>query len=224
VPVLARHGVPANQNVIANSVLSGKRPWETELYDFLNSAPFELLAELTLPGFSGGLQRRDGHSKLLFGLRLSRFLKERARHDRKALWDDLVGQMARVDRIRETRMLRRDDVLTLVKGHGIEVGAHSIDHDSMGHESTEFFRGDVRACQAFFQDELHQPLSIYAFPNGSHRPEQIQALLDEGVKHVLLVGNELSRVDVRVHPRLTFYGESPSEIRLRATGYRAPAP
>ena len=56
------------------------------------------------------------------------------------------------------------------------IGAHSFSHESMGYESDSFFRADLMQCRNFFEQQLRLPLDAYAFPNGSYRPEQIQAL------------------------------------------------
>jgi hypothetical protein len=90
----------------------------------------------------------------------------------------------------------------------------------MALESDGFFSEDFAASRSFFEKTLDLPLTIYAFPNGSSRPEQIRYLLNAGVRHVLLVGEQLVRpVSSRVVPRITFYARSAPEARLRCVGW-----
>jgi hypothetical protein len=62
-------------------------------------------------------------------------------------------------------------------------------------------------------------LQIYAFPNGSYRPEQITYLENQGIQRILLVGEDYAGRGLRVLPRFTVYGATPAEARMRALGY-----
>ena len=129
----------------------------------------------------------------------------------------LRDDMERVDFPR-TRMMTATDVKTIASRH--EIGSHSHSHESMAHESDTFFREDFSATQSFFTTTLGLPLTIYAFPNGSSRAEQVRHLLNVGVNHVLLVGEKLvRRASPRVIPRVTFYARSAPEARLRCSGW-----
>jgi peptidoglycan/xylan/chitin deacetylase (PgdA/CDA1 family) len=110
------------------------------------------------------------------------------------------------------------EVRSLATTH--EIGSHSHSHESMAHESNDFFREDFRASRVFFEEQLRLPLTTYAFPNGSSRPAQVRYLLDQGVQTVLLVGDQLARpASSRVLPRITFYAGSAAEARLRSLGW-----
>jgi hypothetical protein len=89
----------------------------------------------------------------------------------------------------------------------------------MGFESMEFFNTDLHKCQEFFRSELEIPLSIYAFPNGSYRPEQISALRQKGIEHILLVDEQFASASSEVLTRLTIYGNTPGEVKMKALGY-----
>ena len=49
-PILDRHGVPANQNVIPASVDTGRPPWNVELLNAVERLPIARLRKLELPG------------------------------------------------------------------------------------------------------------------------------------------------------------------------------
>jgi hypothetical protein len=91
----------------------------------------------------------------------------------------------------------------------------------MEHESDEFFLDDFTNCVGFFRDWLQRPLTTYAFPNGSHRREQIDALTERGVENVLLVEEDFAERAGPVFKRFTMYGDSASELRMRALGWGA---
>jgi peptidoglycan/xylan/chitin deacetylase (PgdA/CDA1 family) len=218
-PLLRRYGLSANQNVIPACVESGRAPWNVRLYDFLNAAPRALINEIRLPGFSHRLTGRDADSKRAYALRLSRFLKLRPQSQREPLWQRVEAVMEQAPPARPTRMMSLEEVREASREH--EIGAHSFSHESMGFESAAFFEEDLERCVGFFRDRLGLALSIYAFPNGSYRPEQIELLAQRGVEHILLVEDQLASANGRVIPRLTMSGESRLEARFQALGHKA---
>lgn len=219
VPLLARHQVRANQNVITGCVSTGKPPWNVQMYDFLLAAPPSLLREVRVPGF-GRAVPTDAAERTAYGLALSAHLKNRPGAEREVLFAPIAEAMRRMDNLQLTRMMTAAEVNSLATTHKHEIGSHSHSHESMGHESQEFFRQDFELTRAFFAETLGMPLTIYAFPNGSHRREQVQLLLEAGIRHVLLVDEQLSRSDApQVVPRITFHARSAPESRLRALGW-----
>ncbi len=218
-PLLHKHGLRANQNIIPSCVESGRPPWNTRLCDFLNSAPRALINELHLPGFPYRLAGSDNDSKTKYGVALSRFLKTRPRGERQPLWSAVETLMEKVGDGNVTRMMNLEDVREASRTH--EVGAHSFSHDSMEFESDDFFEEDLDSCVDFFAQRLHLPISIYAFPNGSYRQEHIEILRKRGIQHILLVDEKFATRHGSVYPRFTMYGESSRETRFRALGYHS---
>ena len=219
-PLLRTHGLTANQNIIPACVESGQPPWTVQLSDFLSAAPRSLVNDMRLDGFTHRLQGETPDHKLRYGLALSRVLKTRPRHAREPFWETLKTAMAKADgAARSTRMMTLEQVREAAREHAI--GVHAFAHDSMEFETNDFFLEDLARCRAFFERQMQMPMTIYAFPNGSHRPEQIALLQDRGVRHILLVEERFARPGDGVYPRLTMHGESRLETRFKALGYRA---
>lgn len=214
-PILDRHGLKANMNIIPECVESGQPLWNVKLYDFLNFAPVSLIRELELPGFDHRLGSGNSPDKMRFGLKISRFLKQRPRAERENLWPEIEKSMQKVD-FPLTRMMDRSDVREIAKTH--EVGAHSYSHESMGFEDNAFFEADLQKCSDYFDKMLEIPLEIYAFPNGSFRPEQIEISRRRGIRHQLLVGEKYADRNSDVFTRFTIYGASALEARFQALG------
>lgn len=218
-PILAKHGIRANQNIIPQCVESGTPLWNVQLYDLLNCASALPLRRLRLPGFSFPPPGTSSRSKAAFGAALSGFLKMRSKREREELCQALVPLLEEVKPRGSTRMMDRDSVLQAAACH--DIGVHSYAHESMGFESDIFFEQDLDRCEAYFRDVLHLPLDIYAFPNGSFRPTQIDILRAHGIRHVLLVEERFASGAGGVYPRISVSGESASEIRFQALGYRS---
>jgi peptidoglycan/xylan/chitin deacetylase (PgdA/CDA1 family) len=217
VPVLHRHRVPANQNVIIDCVDSGEPPWNLKLYDFLAQAPLSLLRELRIPGFQRRLESTAPEAIMQYGLALSRYLKNRPLAERAPLLQPLQAAMDRAD-VRYTRMMNRKEVQSIAAAH--QLGAHSTSHESMGYETDAFFQEDFARCRAWFHEVLGRPLSTYAFPNGSYRASHISYLRGQGVRNILVVDEKVAQWGTDVKPRLTLSGESLEETRFQALGYR----
>jgi peptidoglycan/xylan/chitin deacetylase (PgdA/CDA1 family) len=220
VPILERHGVRANQNVIPACALSGRPVWSVELADFLNASTLHAVRALRLPGFHARLEGDGFDEKVRYGLALSRFLKGRPRVEREQLWGDLARVVEASDFPR-TRMLTTEEIRQLTASH--EIGVHSYSHESMGLEGVDFFKEDLDRCFAFFAQHLQRPLTIYAFPNGSYRWELVDILKSRGLRRILVVDEHLARPrdgDGRVLPRLTMSPDSAREGVFQALDYR----
>ena len=214
-PILNKHRIGANMNIIPSCVESGRPMWNIQLYDFLNAAPLSLVNAIRLAGFSYKLKNDNSREKLLFGLRISRFLKQRSRMERQDLWHSLENVMQKGE-FSLTRMMSRDDVKNIADK--CEIGVHSHSHESMEFEDNAFFEDDLEKCRNYFHDKLDLPLTTYAFPNGSFRAEQIEVLRKSGIKHILLVGEDYAKKSGDIFPRFTIYGPSFIETKFQALG------
>jgi peptidoglycan/xylan/chitin deacetylase (PgdA/CDA1 family) len=215
-PILERHGVGANQNVVAASVESGRPPWNVELLGAMEQVPVESLRALELP--SDELPRLEPaageHALMRWGVEVSRVLKLRPRSEREPLVDALIEQLHEEGPpISSQRMLTPRELSEVARRH--EVGVHSYEHDSMEFESDELFAEDVRRCRRWYRQRLGTAPRIYAFPNGSYRPSQVRIAQEAGFDHMLLVGERPSSIRERVHPRITADGVTLRELRMR---------
>ena len=218
VPILSFFKIRTNQNIVPQCVLSKKPIWNVTLYDHLNAASLSVINELRVPGFSKRLNSSDKRSKLLFAASLSRFLKMRPRIEREPIWTHVEEWMLKVKPAKPTQVLSLEEILGLLGSH--DFGAHSFAHESMEFESKEFFEQDLRKCQDYFTRELGIPLLVYAFPNGSYRPEQLSVLESMSFDFILLVEEKLATPSRRVLPRITFSPQNSAEARLFGTGLR----
>lgn len=218
VPILEKHDLPANMNIIPKCVEENQPIWNVKLYDFLNSASKQLIDEISLPGFEARLKDDRHSSKLSFGLQISKFLKNRSKDDRSALLRDLEKIISKRD-FSLTQMMSVDEIKQISGIH--EIGVHSYSHESMAYESLDFFVDDLERCGKFFSNELGMPMDIYAFPNGSYREEQINVLQNHDIRFILLVGERHTRSDSNIFSRITIYGTSLLENRFQSLGLRS---
>jgi peptidoglycan/xylan/chitin deacetylase (PgdA/CDA1 family) len=221
-PVLDRHGLTANLNVITGAVDEGRPPWNVRLYDWLTAASPRALRDPHVEGFSTRIEGDSKAAKQRFANALSCHLKLRSHAEREPL---LAPLLERIDEAPPTRrMLTKTQVAEIARRH--EIGSHSHSHDSMGFESDAYFQEDFLRSRAWLE-KIGVPCDIYAFPNGSHRPEQVAWLEAQGVARVLLVEDRFARKGQRAIPRLTVAGGSVAELELGAmglTGIRSLAP
>lgn len=216
-PLLQKHNVPSNLNVIGECVESGQPIWNVRLYDLLAFAPQVLLADLRVSGFDRKLSG-GASSKLAFGLALSRHLKNRPRKEREELLDSIAPLLAETPHDRRTRMMSIEDVRALCGE--VEVGCHSYGHDSMAYETTDFFHADLAKCSRLFREHLGLPIEIYAFPNGSYTVEHVGILRQQGIRHILLVGEDYATRAGPTYCRFTISGTSARQIQFQTLGYK----
>jgi peptidoglycan/xylan/chitin deacetylase (PgdA/CDA1 family) len=214
VPILRRHGVRCNHNIIPACVQSGLPPLNVHAQDYVGRAPRSLLAKLAVPGFGPIDPERDREA---LGRRISAYLKAKPIAEQKRLAAELISQFREFEGFSPTAMMTLDDIRSIADEH--ELGAHSFEHASLDVESDDYVRKDARACRSWFRDELRLTTDIYALPNGAARSDTSEILKAEGFRHILLTGEHYSRLSTDEHPRFTMDGSSRAEIRYRATGF-----
>jgi peptidoglycan/xylan/chitin deacetylase (PgdA/CDA1 family) len=215
-PLLNKHGMQANQNIIPACVESGTPPMNVMVQDFIGQAPPALLRELVFPGLAAGV---DPDDRVMSGIRVSAALKNRPIVEQKKIFAQLRGLMERLDTFRTTPMMGRLDIADIAESQ--EVGVHSFEHATMALECDDYLREDARRCADWYRGLLGAEPSVYAFPNGSARAGQAELILDAGYTHALLVGESFSRGEQRIHRRFTMYGNGLNEFRFRALGGRS---
>jgi peptidoglycan/xylan/chitin deacetylase (PgdA/CDA1 family) len=218
VPILARYRMRANLNVIVSSVETGRPPWTIALMDALANADVKRARSLEVPGFPHRLEGNDDDAKVRYGTLLANYLKAIPPNDRKVVTSDIEVLLSETSEEALTPMMSIEDVAGVGKLH--ELGCHSYSHESMAQMDGEAFAGELDRCTAFFAN-IDRPMKIFAFPNGSYRSDQVETLLAHGVEHVLVVDERPSTVVRGRHPRITMYGDSDAELRLRGMGWRA---
>lgn len=210
VPVLDRHGLAANQNVIPGCVEAARPPFNIHLLDVIETLPPERLRDLPGPGADVMLARAD---PVRYGVVLSNWFKSKSRTDRELLEGELTAALPELRDGPIRPMLNASEVNQLAAAH--EIGAHSFHHDSMAGETDDFFAQDLGRCSTWFDRVLGSPLSIYAFPNGSYRRSQVEIALASGVEHVLLVDQGPAAIAKPVRRRVTTFGGGAAEVRMR---------
>jgi peptidoglycan/xylan/chitin deacetylase (PgdA/CDA1 family) len=213
VPLLDKHGIRVNQNVIPECIETGLPPFNVLAQDFIGRAPEAVVQGLDLPGFRFDLK---ADSRGALGRKLTTFIKNRPLAEQHALREILVPQIRRYGEFVATPMMSREEVRQVAAVH--EIGAHSYAHASLAFETDEFVRDDIVRCRQYFSDALGQPLSIYALPNGSYRPGQLDIFRQERIQHILLVDEDYSAAGSDVYRRFTFHALSEHEVRFRVAG------
>jgi peptidoglycan/xylan/chitin deacetylase (PgdA/CDA1 family) len=213
-PVLASLELQANQNVIGKGIESGDPPWAISVLDLLGAAPTEVVQRLRIPGFSYRLSSDEASAKGRFGAALTNHLKALGPADRAPVRSAMQDALPDVVVERPTRMMAAEDVSAAIAA-GHEIGSHSHSHESMEYVSDRDFLDDFRRSCEILRDAGCDNCTVYAFPNGSHRPSQVGILQREGVRHVLLAGDRPSRPGLGVHTRLALRGDSAAELQAR---------
>lgn len=216
-PILHRHRLRANQNVIAHSVATGEPPWIIRIGDALNAAGPKAVRALRVPGCDIKLEEDDDLAMGAYGRRLGAYLKSLVPAERRLICADIEHLLGEIGPGGFTRMMSAADVREAAAIH--ELGAHSYSHEVLSQLNDEEFAADVDRCDALFAS-LGLRMTIFAFPFGCFRAGQVEALQARGIEHVLLVGERPARIGDGVYTRITMYGDSAAERRLRALGLR----
>ena len=212
-PVLARHKVQANMNIIPGCVESGLPPLNVLAADFIGQAPESLLCELAIPGLAPDALKGERGA---VARRVSSFIKNRPIVEQASLSDLLWAQFSRFGTFRPTRLMTKADIAQISGTH--ELGAHSFDHATLAYETDAYAAADAQRCAAWFSAELGVQTPIYAFPNGSYRESQLAGIKAAGFTQLLATGEDSSAPEASVLNRFTFHARHFSEARFRTGG------
>ena len=215
-PILVRHGVRANQNVIPGCVENGLPPMNVLLQDFINQAPAALLREVPFLGLSRGAAPDD---RVALSLVASASLKNRSITEQKAIFAVIEPHFARFEGFVPTPLMSIADIIEMSSHH--EIGTHSFEHATMSYETDDYVATDAARCRAYHTEKFGAAPFVYAFPNGSAGHGHVDIVRRAGYRDVLLVGEGFSSRSGHVHPRFTMHGSSAKELRFRATGATA---
>lgn len=214
-PILDACGLRANHNLIVEGVEDGVTPWMTKVVDALNASSVRHLRQLRVPGMTFQLEGDDDQSKAIFGARTTALLTSMSIAERAEQCADVQRLIDGTDNF--TPMMTRAEVKSIVGVH--ELGAHSVDHETLSLLNEAEFTAQIDRCTSFMEG-LGLPMRIFAFPYGMHTAWQVELLRARGVAHVLLVEELPTYVATGVYSRITMYGDTDAEVRLRALGFR----
>ena len=210
-PIMAEFDIRSNINLIPECIESREPPFNVMVQDYLGKTSPEKLGQL--------LEGIGGLDTTLPPARLSAQIKFRPIAEQKGIRDLVHDRMLNTTGFQPTRMMSRRDVEEAARTH--EIGAHSMEHASMEAGPDEYVRTDARQCREYFRTLLGEACDVYAFPNGSARPEQVEAVIAEGYSKALLVGGRFASFGDEVVPRFNFAARSVAEARFRLSGARA---
>ncbi|MCG3881915.1 polysaccharide deacetylase family protein [Psychrobacter sp. Ps3] len=212
VPVLDKHKVRVNQNIIPYSVETGLPPVNVLLQDFIGKAPIELLKKIPLEIATDGDRHEVGRaaSFAIKYLPAAQFVLQR-----EVLLDFLLNYPEFLC----ASAMTKQDILDIAAVH--EIGAHSYEHLSMESQQEDYFLEDLQKCKTYFAEDLSLECNIYAFPNGSATKKQVQQAKEQGFDHILLVGDKYSPSRSEVFNRFTFDVSSMDEAKYKSFGRRA---
>jgi peptidoglycan/xylan/chitin deacetylase (PgdA/CDA1 family) len=211
-PILHKHQVKVNQNIIPSCVESGFPPFNVLIQDFIAQAPTNILNKFSIPDFKINNSAERAH----LGFLISKHLKNRSEHSRLLMMEEILPQIQAFQDIKNVQMMDVRDLQECSGSH--EIGIHSFTHASMNYETDQFFEKDVITCKKWCLQYLGYDPKIYAFPNGSYKKSQIPILEHHKFSHILLVNNSFSSPFNVLHNRIKYHANSEQEMIFRALG------
>lgn len=212
VPLLKKHGVSVNQNIIPECVDSGFPPLNVAVQDFIGKASNKDLGKIQIADFDMG----DVSERVNLGARVSKFLKNRPIAEQREISRKIFDQIRIIGGCQFTPMMSLCEIREIINIH--EIGVHSYFHSSMAFEALSFVERDFEDCRSWFLENLDVYPKIYAFPNGSYKDEHISMALEFGFEHILLVDDCFSSAEKNVHARFGIEALRLSELKFRALG------
>lgn len=217
-PLLQRHGLCATF-FVATSFLNGGRMWNDDVVETLRRCPAaELdLGDLGLAGIArlplgDWAQRRAGAGKVLGAIKYAGLAPRRQLAQAVAaragvpLPDDLMMGDAQVRALRDG---------------GMQIGAHTHQHPIIGQLAHAEALAEVRQSRQVLEGLLGEPVTVFAYPNGSpgrdYHAGTLAVLREAGVEVAVTTAWGAARPDVDPLqvPRFSPWDETPGRYGLR---------
>lgn len=100
--------------------------------------------------------------------------------ERQSALDDIRAWMGERPRQAAPRVLSAADLLDLVDGGLIEVGAHTVTHPCLPGLTSHRQREEIRESRRYLEDVLERPVTSFAYPHGAYSEETISLVKEAG--------------------------------------------
>ncbi|MFD2720961.1 polysaccharide deacetylase family protein [Hymenobacter monticola] len=217
-PVLVRHNLPANHNLVVACLNGDYTIWTQRLNAAFNQARQQQVhLQLTIGEARYDLQRYN-NQWMPFYLAVFKALLQRPRLMREEVLTELETLVGRPP---APRMMTWADARSLAN-HNIEVGSHTYYHDVVStiHDPAQLHQ-ELVDSRRVLAERLQQPIDVLGLPNGQNSPHLQASIREAGYTCVLEVGdrgNALPLASATAPPclhRINIVDELPSLAQLR---------
>lgn len=213
-PILKKYNIKVNLNIIPSCIETGLAPINILFQDFIYQSPLNEIKKIYL----GNMQFNFKSDLILFGNKISKFIKDKSYQDQIYISKEIEEKYFSRFKFYKTKIMSLNQLKECSLYH--EIGIHSYYHSNMFYETDEFFIYDTNKCIDWFNKNLNFIPKIYAFPNNSYKESQINILKKMGFEHILLVNDNLSKIENKIYNRFNFHADSKIEAKCKAVGYR----
>ena len=214
-PILRRHGIPATF-FVATGFLNSGRMWNDTIIDTVRLARGGALDArrigLDVLPISTLQERRAAVGRLISALKYLP-LDERLEHA------ETLRARAEVE-LGDGLMMTRDQLRAL-RGHGMEVGAHTVNHPILAKLDEEAAFAEIRNSKTELEAVTGSPVRLFAYPNGKpgrdYRSEHVDMVRRLGFAGAVstAMGVGIRSSDCYQLPRFTPWDRTPTRFLLR---------
>jgi peptidoglycan/xylan/chitin deacetylase (PgdA/CDA1 family) len=211
-PILEEHEIPATVFICTGYM--GKDFWWDELEYLVISSradPRTLRLQAGEVPFNGDLhlvsidvkdrEIRRQFGKALYDCLLPLDVEDQNRAmDAIRKWSGLPSEEARA-----SRTMNADEVLQLVDGGLIEIGAHTRHHPMLPRLSFENQREEIDTNKSELEALLGRPVTAFAYPNGRATAEAKQIVRDAGFEYACTSLHDVVRPDSDIYELTRFW-------------------
>ncbi len=119
------------------------------------------------------------------------------------------------------KLMLEPEHVRVIRGAGMEIGAHSITHPILTRIGDEEARREISDSGRRLAEILREPVHLFAYPNGKpgrdYGPEHVAMVRDAGYKYALSTrsGVATASVDPYQVPRVAPWGTRPRRFTMR---------
>lgn len=221
-PILKRHGLKANMNIVTSCASEGTVIWTQRL----NNA-FDVLwqkgvnKEMKLPGV---YSLQPGISQAQFvnrSLDVFRYLLTTERTQRKQLIEEMISRFE-IDEV-QTPHMSWNQIIEL-SNEGLEIGSHTLTHDSLPTiREISLLQEEIIDSKKIIEEKIGKQINVFAFPNGLYNETIGKIAFEAGYEFLLSVDNDVfstrSVGQLKVLPRILIYHTGYAENVLNTENF-----
>lgn len=217
-PILTRHGLPANHNLVVACLDGGYTIWTQRLNDAFNQARNRQVRLRLMVGATAYDLHDYQQQWMPFYLAVFKALLRQPRATRETVLAELE---ATVGTSPPSRMMTWSDARALAN-QNIEVGSHTFHHDVASTiTDAQTLRQEIVISRQILAERLSQPITVLGLPNGQNSPHLQASIAEAGYEYVLEVGDRGNALPSVTFPRpislnrINIVDEPPALAQLR---------
>lgn len=205
-PYLIKKGLPSNHNVVNDCINNNTPIWTQRLNDLFSKLK---ALSITNDPIIATYSKFNGNW-IQYYMPFFHYLLTIERLQRNEILNSLLTEY----KINSSARMMNWDDLKYCADHGVEIGSHSYNHDSLATiKHNAGYEEEIAHSITEINEKINKLVQVFAFPNGQYNNQVVEYLNKLNVKYILIVDDKINRIQFSASTNIV------SRIALNDAGF-----